>query len=170
MMARVKLWAEGDPVDADLLAAVEARRGGNLLDLDRALIRSTPLAIGWNTLLGQVRSEFSLPHQYRELIMCRVAMLNGADFEWRAHQPIYLAAGGTEAKSDALLLPGIAALFDEKEAALIALTDQSTRAIKVDATVIDRLNAAFGEVQTIEAVAVVAAYNMVSRFLVALDI
>ena len=169
-MARVKLWAEGDPVDADLLAAVEKRRGGNLLDLDRALLRSTPLAVGWNTLLGQVRTEFSLAPQYRELIMCRVAALNGAEFEWQAHQPLYVAAGGTEAKSDALRLPGVADLFDDKEAALITLTDQSTRQVEVNPAVIDQLKAAFGEVQTIEAVAVVAVYNMVSRFLVALAI
>lgn len=169
-MARVKLWAEGDPVDPDLLAAVMTRRRDNLLDLDRALLRSTPLAIGWNMLLGQVRTEFSLPQEYRELIMCRVAMLNGAEFEWQAHQPIYLASGGTEAKSDALRLPGVADLFDAKEKALIELTDQSTKNIEVDPTVIEQLKAAFGEEQTIEAVAVVAVYNMVSRFLVALGI
>jgi alkylhydroperoxidase family enzyme len=50
------------------------------------------------------------------------------------------------------------------------LTDQSTRNVSVDAEVIDELKRHFGEAQTVEAVATVAAYNMVSRFLVALAI
>jgi len=169
-MTRVTPWADGDPIAPDLLDAILKRRNGQLNDLDRLLMRSEPLATGWNTLLGQVRGHFALPMEYRELIMCRVAMLNGAEFEWDAHKPIYLSAGGTEAKADALRQPEIAAIFDAKESALVALSDQSTRNVQVDAAVIETLRSQFGEVQTVEAVATVAAYNMVSRFLVALGI
>jgi len=169
-MARVRPWTDGDPIEPGLLAAILKRRNGQLNPLDRLLMRSEPLAAGWNTLLGQIRGNFALPIEYRELIMCRVAMLNGAEFEWDAHLPIYLSAGGTDAKADALRLPGIADIFDAKESALIALTDQSTRGVQVEAGVIDTLKSQFGEVQAVEAVATVAAYNMVSRFLVALGI
>ncbi|MFH8453935.1 hypothetical protein ACH4CD_32430 [Streptomyces fungicidicus] len=62
------------------------------------------------------------------------------------------------------------ALFNEEERALITLTDQSTRRVEVDADVIDHIKRLFGEAQTVEAVATVAAYNMVSCFLVALAI
>ncbi len=34
--------------------------------------------------------------------MLRVAVLNGAQFEWRVHYPAYLQAGGTEEKAQAL--------------------------------------------------------------------
>jgi 4-carboxymuconolactone decarboxylase len=129
-----------------------------------------PLATGWNGLLGRVRAEFKLDLEMRELIMCRVAVLNRAEFEWNVHRPAYLAAGGTEAKCDALREEGIAPLFDEGEAALLALTDQSTRRVVVDGEIIETLKRLFGEEQTVEAVATVAAYNMVSRFLVALAI
>jgi len=169
-MTRVTPWADGDPVDADLLAAITARRGGVLTELDRVLLRSAPLAAGWNMLLGQIRGHFALSLEYRELIMCRIAMLNRAEFEWKAHYPLYLSAGGTQAKGDALRLIEIADIFDEKDATLLALADQSTRAVAVDPAVIERLKTLFGEVQTVEAVATAAAYNMVSRFLVALDI
>ena len=50
------------------------------------------------------------------------------------------------------------------------MTDQSTQDVEVDADVIDELKEMFGEEQTVEAGATVAAYNMVSRFLVALAI
>jgi len=102
--------------------------------------------------------------------MCRVAVLNRADFEWKVHKPAYIAAGGTEEKSDALRSKHIASLFTQKEIALLELTEQSTLNIEVSEVVIERVKSLFGEQQTVEAVATVAAYNMVSRFLVALEI
>jgi len=50
------------------------------------------------------------------------------------------------------------------------VTDQSTHGVVVDADIIDELKRRLGEKETVEAVATVAAYNMVSRFLVALAI
>jgi alkylhydroperoxidase family enzyme len=82
-----------------------------------------------------------------------------------------LKAGGTQEKSDALkseVLP--TSVFDEKEQTLLALTDESTRGIKVNEKVIEKLKELIGETKTVEAVATVAGYNCVSRFLVALGI
>ncbi|QOV35006.1 carboxymuconolactone decarboxylase family protein [Streptomyces ferrugineus] len=157
---------------AQLLAAMQGRRpNGELIGIDRVLLRSFPLATGWNELLGRVRADFSLELEYRELIMLRVAVLNRADFEWNVHHPAYLQAGGTEDKCLALKKPDAAdGIFDAKERALIALTDQSTRQVEVDPELIEELKESFGETKTVEAVATVAAYNMVSRFLVALAI
>ncbi|WP_244139172.1 MULTISPECIES: carboxymuconolactone decarboxylase family protein [Burkholderia] len=93
---RVVPWQDGEPAPKILLAAMRARRpGGELIGIDRVLLRSAPLATGWNELLRRVRADFSLPLVHRELIMLRVAVLNGADFEWNVHYPAYLAAGGT---------------------------------------------------------------------------
>ncbi|AXF26012.1 carboxymuconolactone decarboxylase family protein [Burkholderia pyrrocinia] len=169
---RVVPWQDGEPVPQALLAGMRARRpNGELIGIDRVLLRSVPLATGWNELLRRVRTEFSLALQYRELIMLRVAVLNEAGFEWDVHYPAYLDAGGTDEKAGALKAARPdETLFDERECALIRLADQSTRQVAVDADIIDGLKAFFGEQQTVEAVATVAAYNMVSRFLVALAI
>lgn len=171
-LPRVTPWQDGDPAPRELLQDIQARRPhGELIGIDRVLLRSFPLAAGWNELLRRVRTEFSLDLEYRELIMLRVAVLNGAEFEWRVHHPAYLSAGGTEEKCDALRGSDSASgIFDEKELALLALTDQSTKKIDVEAALIDELKRLFGEAKTVEAVATVAAYNMVSRFLVALSI
>jgi 4-carboxymuconolactone decarboxylase len=170
--ARVIPWKEGDAAPEELLAAMKARRpGGELIGIDRVLLKSFPLATGWNDLLRRVRAEFSLPLDYRELIMLRVAVLNDAAFEWNVHYPAYLAAGGTQTKTDAIkALEVDGSVFNEQERALLQLADQSTRCVKVDAEVIEALKGYFGESQTVEAVATVAAYNMVSRFLVALSV
>ncbi|MGP3769624.1 carboxymuconolactone decarboxylase family protein [Streptomyces sp. SDT5-1] len=171
---RVTPWHEGDvpPPPAELLEGMQARRpNGELIGIDRVLLRSFPLATGWNGLLGRVRAEFTLSLEYRELIMLRVAVLNKADFEWGVHYPAYLQAGGTEEKCEAIKAVSVAdGVFNKEERALITLTDQSTRQVTVDAEVIEDLKRLFGEEQTVEAVATVAAYNMVSRFLVALAI
>ncbi|GAB3628114.1 hypothetical protein PTE30175_02507 [Pandoraea terrae] len=168
---RVTPWQDGDPVPPELLAGIQARRpNGELIGIDRVLLRSFPLATGWNELLRRVRADFSLELEYLELIMLRVAVLNGADFEWGVHHPAYLQAGGTEEKCAAIKAHRATGPFDEKEQLLIELVDQSTKYVRVDEAVIDRMKALFGETKTVEAVATVAAYNMVSRFLVALAI
>jgi 4-carboxymuconolactone decarboxylase len=169
---RVTPWNDGDDVPADLLAGMRARRpNGELIGIDRVLLRSFPLATGWNELLRRVRADFQLELELRELIMLRVAVLNKADFEWGVHYPAYLDAGGSVRKAQEIKAEHPdTTVFDARELALIRLTDQSTRNVSVDADVIDELKGYFGEAQTVEAVATVAAYNMVSRFLVALAI
>lgn len=168
---RVTPWQDVEPVDADLLNAIKARRpSGKLIGIDRVLLKSSPLATGWNELMVRVRQQFSLSLEYRELIMLRVAWLNKAEFEWNVHYPAYLDAGGTAEKAEALRLSSAPHVFNDTETLLIHLTDQSTRTIVVDESVIERLKSLLGEKETVEAVATVAAYNMVSRFLVALAI
>ncbi|WP_134731577.1 carboxymuconolactone decarboxylase family protein [Amycolatopsis nivea] len=172
---RVTPWHEGAEFPAppeEVLSAMRDRRpNGELIGIDRVLLRSVPLATGWNGLLGRVRAEFALELEYRELVMLRVAVLNRADFEWNVHHPAYLQAGGTEEKAQALQgRTAISEIFGEKERALLRLTDQSTTQVDVAPEVIEEVKDLFGEQQTVEAVATVAAYNMVSRFLVALAI
>lgn len=169
--SRVTPWQDEEPIDADLLNAIKARRpGGKLIDIDRVLLKSTPLATGWNELMVRVRQEFLLSLEYRELIMLRVAWLNKAEFEWNVHYPAYLDAGGTAKKAEALRLSSAPHIFNDTETLFIQLTDQSTRNVVVEENVIGALKSLLGEKETVEAVATVAAYNMVSRFLVALAI
>jgi hypothetical protein len=83
--------------------------------------------------------------------------------------------GGTQAQAEAIRDPDAAltdtALFDTDERAVIALTIAMTRDVKVDDAVFAAARAAVAdEQQVVELVGVIAAYNMVSRFLVALAI
>src|SRR5437879_4042289 len=81
-----------------LVEAIRARRGGTLLNLDRMLLHSPVLAEGWNGLLRAVRTELEIPAKLRELAICVVAVLNGADYEYHHHSPLFLEAGGTAAQ------------------------------------------------------------------------
>jgi len=166
------------PIDlaepADVVSAIRKRRGGELIELDRLLLHSTPLATGWNHLLGNVRSEFSVSHKLRELAMCTVAVINRAEYEFSHHAPIYIKAGGSEEKTRLLRNPDTAVksadVFDAEELATILLATEMTRDIQVRQSTFDQCRNLFNDTDLVELVATVAAYNMVSRFLVAMNL
>jgi len=152
---------------ADLL---RARRGGDLTPLDLALLHSAPLAEGWNVLLGAVRSRFELAAALRELAICRIAVLNDADYEWRAHAPLLVAAGFPEAQLDSLRGTDVPSGLPAQQRTVLAYTDAMTRSLRVPDDLFEEVRTALGERGAVELTATIAAYNMVSRFLVALEI
>jgi 2-hydroxychromene-2-carboxylate isomerase/alkylhydroperoxidase family enzyme len=162
----------GEP--ADLVAAVRARRGGALLILDRLLLRSPPLAAAWNAYLGAIRGALALDARLRELAICAVALLNGADYELHHHAGPFRGAGGTDAQLEALRASGgcedPAGPFDARERAVLRLAAEMTRRVAVSDAAFEGVRSVLGDRATLELVAVVATYNMVSRFLVALGI
>jgi hypothetical protein len=87
---------------AEVVTAIRQRRGGPLLNLDRMLLYSPPLAKGWNAFLGEVRGGLALPPKLRELAMCVVAVLNGADYagirQGRRHASADQRAGRSAAR------------------------------------------------------------------------
>src|SRR3954463_709099 len=100
---RIPPWTpEGKPQPQDLVQAILERRGGELLNLDKALLWSEPLARGWNTYLKAVRTGLPTSRKLRELGICTVALLTGAQYEYHHHAPDFLAAGGKQAELDAL--------------------------------------------------------------------
>ncbi|MCB2025085.1 MAG: carboxymuconolactone decarboxylase family protein, partial [Ottowia sp.] len=100
---RIPDWSnEQKPQPKDLVDAILARRGGALLNLDKALLWSEPLARGWNVYLKAVRTGLPTSRKLRELGICTVALLTGASYEYHHHAPDFLAAGGSQAELDAL--------------------------------------------------------------------
>ncbi|MBB3082895.1 carboxymuconolactone decarboxylase family protein [Geodermatophilus sabuli] len=151
---------------------LRARRGGRLSTLDRLLLHSPPVAEGWNALLGALRGGTTLPADLRELVVLRVAVLNDAAFEWAAHEPIGRRAGLVDLQLRVLRLPDARAepVWTPVQAAVLAFTDASTRAVAVPDEVFAAVRAHLDDRQVVELVALVAGYAMVSRFLVALEV
>ena len=172
-MPRIPYAAEDDPRIAALIATIRARRNGKLINLDRMLLHSPPYAEGWNTLLGAVRRKLELDAQIRELAICTVARITGAQYEWLQHAPEYLAAGGPQAKLDLLDDVDAAAgdpRLTDRERAAVRLAAEMTRSVQVSDPVLKRAQALFGDRQLVELVGTIATYNMVARFLEALGI
>jgi alkylhydroperoxidase family enzyme len=169
------ICAEQVSAEKDLVAQIEGRRVGGLLNLDRMLLNSPPFARGWNGHLGAVRSELALDGKLRELAICGVGILNGAEYEFEQHAPELRRAGGTAAQVHALRQFEVAiedvSVFDAVERAVMRLTLEMTRYIKVsDETFASVRSALNDERHVVELVGVIATYNMVSRFLVALEV
>ena len=167
---RVPLVQPGTrPELADIEARIMAERGRVSL-LYQVLLNSGPIAAGWERMLTAVRNQTGVPADLRELMILRVAVLNNAPFEFDAHVPHAERAGVDAARIAATREPGIAALFTPLERLLLQLTDAMTRDIVVPEALMDELRRHFDAKGIVEVVATVAAYNMVSRLLVALNV
>jgi alkylhydroperoxidase family enzyme len=170
-MARLAYVDEDSPgADAELLRAMLSRRGGRLLNLDRQLLHSAPLARGWNGLMGAIRGEMLLDDALRELVVLRVAVLNRAPYEFAQHAPVALAAGLSQPQVDAVRDWQGSALFDARERDVLAYTDAVTLQVQVPQGLFDALRAHLSDREVVELTATAAGYNMVSRFLEALQI
>jgi 4-carboxymuconolactone decarboxylase len=155
-----------------IAARIRARRGGTLHPLDEMLLHSPQLADGWNSLLGAIRQRTALPAAVRELVILRIAVLNRAEYEWDAHEQDARRAGLDDAQLAAVRdeNPGHHPALDDRQRRVIAYTDTMSTRVQVPDAVFDALRADFTETELVELTATVAAYAMVSRFLVALDV
>ena len=176
---RIPDWTpERKPQPQELIDAILQRRQGGLLNLDKALLWSEPLARGWNAYFKAVRTGLHTSRKLRELGICTVALLTGAHYEYHHHAPDFLAAGGTQAELDALLAFTVAdprampvhASFGAPERLVIRYAVQMTLDVQVADALFGELRSAFNETEIIELTGAIATYNMVSRFLVALKI
>jgi len=170
-MPHIPYIAPPPPGESALVDAIRERRGGRLLNLDLMLLHSPPFASGWNTFLREVRQHLSLDPVLRELAICHIALLNGADYEYAQHAPEFLAVGGLQSALDRLQVDAERLQhpdWSSAERAVLELTRAMTREVTVPAPVRAAARAAVpGERELVELVGVIAAYNMVSRFLVA---
>lgn len=174
---RIPDWTpEAKPQPQDLVQAILERRGGTLLNLDKALLWSEPLARGWNFYLKNVRTGLDASRKLRELGICTVALLTGARYEYHHHAPDFLAAGGVQAELDALQAwlaaggQGEPAGLAADESLVARYAAQMTRDVKVDDGLFAQLQQRFGTSELVEITAAIATYNMVARFLVALGV
>jgi AhpD family alkylhydroperoxidase len=109
-----------------------------------------------------------VPARLRELVILRIAVLNGAEYEFEAHVPHALAAGMTQEaieglRTDAVHLQGV-------DNIVLQYTDAMTRDLAVPDALHAQLDKAFDVKTLVELTATIAAYNMVSRFLIAMRI
>lgn len=176
---RIPDWTpEQHPQPQALVDAILARRGGALLNLDKALLWSEPVAAGWNVYMRNVRTGLSTSRQLCELGICTVALLTGAHYEYHHHAPDFLKAGGTQAELDALQravkanpADGVSdQSLDEMSQWVVQYAAQMTQRVKVEDALFKQLQSRLSNTEIVELTTAIAAYNMVARLLVALQI
>jgi 4-carboxymuconolactone decarboxylase len=171
-MARVPLIDEDDHHElAESIAKIKGARGGRLINIYRLMLHSPALANAWFDLNQAVRYGTEIDGQSRELAVIRVAVLNDVQYVQRAHGPAYaLKEGLTPEQVTALANWQTSNLFSSQQRALLAYTDSMTLRIDVPDTVFNEVRKYFTERQTVELTMLIGAYNMLTRFLKALQV
>ncbi|PHK96468.1 carboxymuconolactone decarboxylase [Pseudoroseomonas rhizosphaerae] len=168
-MARIPYADPNAPETRPLVERI-VRERGSLLHLYAMLLHSGPVAEGWLRYLTAIRHECALPGALRELVIMRIAHLNGAPYEAEQHAPIALKEGMTQAQLDALTDWRGSDAFDDTQRAVLAYCDAMTREVHVPDAVFAAVRERLDARDLVELTATIGAYNMVSRFLEAMGV
>lgn len=169
-MPRIPYIEEKDhPELAPLIERIKAERG-KVADLYKILLHSPVIMEGWLGLFTAIRQKAKLAGRYRELAILRVAVLNGAGYEYQAHVPFALKEGATAEQIAALKAWQLSPLFDATERAVLAYTDTMTRQVQVPDELFAEVGRHFDAQDLVELTATIAGYNLVSRFLEAMQV
>jgi len=169
-MARVEYPSIDSPEAERMVEQIRAERGGRLPHLFQMQLYNPAIVDGWLRLGTAVRFKSELDDATRELAICLVARLTGAEYEWRAHRAIALQQGFSEAQLEDILNWRQATSLDPKHRAVLAVAEASTRNVNVDDATFEAARAHLSPRQLVELVTTVAYYNMVARFLEGLKI
>ena len=169
-MARVPLIGEERSDLAPFIARVKAERG-KLINLYRVLMNSPTVAAGWLDFNTVVRYKTSLDAALREMIILRVSILNGAEYQARIHGASHALKAGLSAEQIAALSEWQdSKLFSPAQRAALAWTDAMTRQIDVPDALHDALKRHFDDQAVTEITVLAGAYNMHTRVARALRI
>jgi alkylhydroperoxidase family enzyme len=161
---------ESDDATRALAEQIRRERGGKVLNLYRMLLHSPPVARGWLAMFTAIRQQSLLPGRYRELAILRVAVINDAEYEFTQHIPFAAKEGVSQAQLAALREGKVPDGFDMRDRAVLDYAEAMTREIRVPDEIFERVRDAFSEREIVELTATVAGYNLVSRFLEAMQI
>ena len=118
-------------------------------------------------LIHAVRYETAVPRLYVELVICRIAQLEGSDYELAHHLPMAATAGATGEQLDRLEQWREAECFDDAERAVLAYAEHMAAAAPRDDA---GLEAHFGPAEQTELTVAGSAYLAIARILRALDV
>jgi AhpD family alkylhydroperoxidase len=168
-MARIPYADLNNPEAKPLVDRITAERG-SVLHIYQMLMHSPPGASGWLNFFTAIRQQNSLPGALRELVIMRIAIVNGAPYEAEQHAPFAVREGVTQAQLDDLASWESSTQFDPTQRAVLAYADAMTKNIQVSPEVFAAVKALLSDRLIVELTATIGGYNMVSRFLEALQI
>ncbi|RJE25684.1 4-carboxymuconolactone decarboxylase [Aspergillus sclerotialis] len=179
---------EPDPSNIEAVEVyqrIEARRWPRpLIPLDLTLLHAPPVADGYNSFIGALRTKTVIAPSLLELSICRIGHLNGAVYEWNIHGPLALNAGvSVQQLHEIATLPPFTDKRDNAQKAwkdthltkiqrvVLRYTDEATMSVAVSDEVFRELRQVLpSDREVVELTATIAGYNCVSRILVALHV
>src|SRR5947209_10425050 len=133
-MARVDYPDVSSAEAQQTVELIRKERGGRFPHLFHLQMYNPAIVESWLGLGTAVRFKSELDSPTREMAICLVARMTGADYEWLAHRRIAISEGFSEAQLDAIL-DWRNGEFDAKQRAVLAFAEESTRNVEIsDAT------------------------------------
>jgi alkylhydroperoxidase family enzyme len=171
-MARISLIEEKHhPEIAPLIDKIKAGRRGGLLNVYKLLLHAPPLAESWLDHVGAVRWKTSLSGRLREVLVIRIAHVNGIAYVLSQHVPALAAAEGmTVAECDALKDWRTSEAFSPAERAALAYADAMVLQTSVPDDVFAELKRHYDERAIVEISVLIGTYLMHNRVMQALKI
>lgn len=168
--ARVPLIGDdnGDPIVNEVFHRfkMENRKP---ISLYRALANCPQLLKDYSALAICLRYEATTGRDLRELVILRIAQMNGSEYEWSHHRPMAADAGISEVQILNLGSWETSELFNERQRVALQVAE-GVHGAKLGSATFDEARALLGEAETIEIVVVAAFYEAVGRIIQGLGI
>jgi AhpD family alkylhydroperoxidase len=140
-------------------------RGHDVPALYRTLGNAPAMLRAWTGLAWPLRNDATTSRGLRELIIMRVAQLNGAAYEWLAHHDVAVRFGISRDQLTALGQWTTSGCFSDEEREVLAMTDEITDELEVSDATWAALSARFEPSELVELMLTAAYYCCVSRVL-----
>lgn len=171
MMARLP-YVDRDqlPEDRQYLFDNLARESGRVGNLFRTLGHSPRLLHQFMRLGSDLRSKTKLDPKLREMAILTVGRLTGASYEYVHHVAIAKQVGVTQEQIDSIATFERNPAFTEQEVAVMRYAEAITLNVRVTDHLFDAVHAFISDEEMVELTLNIAYYNMVVRFLEAMQV
>lgn len=160
---------DADPILGEMFRRILTHRP-RVLNIHRTVGHAPKMLRAQASYAGSMRDESSLPRDFQEVIILRVAQINNSEYEQSAHRPIAKGLGVSAEKIAALPSWRDSKLFSTRERAALAYVEQAASSNGVDDATFDATRAEFSPQEIVEMTALVAWYTGNARFVRALRI
>ena len=170
-IARLSISPQDEPhsIVAEMFARIRAA-GRRVLNIHRVVGLAPKPMRAQATYAQAMREESSLPRALQELLILRIAQINGSEYEQSAHRGIARSLGVTPEQIRELPAWQGSKLYDEHQRAALGFIEQAAASGEVDDAVFAATQAVFSPQEIVELAALVAWYVGNSRFVRALRI
>ena len=169
-MARVSFVEthQADPYIQETFFKMEAQ--GPIFNLFRSMAHSPRVCRNFIRLGNAILRDDDFSPVLRELAILRVGWLCGSLYEYTKHVVIGRKAGVSQQQVEAIPYWASATCFNDKERAVLAYTDESTRLVQVRDETYRAVRAFLSEQEIVKLTVTIGYYGMVSRYLVAMQV
>lgn len=170
-MARVRYVDKesASPEVADVFRKLEGN-GARIINLHRTLGHSEAVFLPFLKMGNSLMTKAKLDARLRELAILRVALLRDARYEWQQHVVLARELGVKAEQVDGLPNWEASDAFDGREKAVLAYVDEVANNVGVADDVFARLSGFLSETEVVELTLSIGYWDMVARFLEALQV